>query len=970
MSMLQRWHVVSGDWQVLDDEARQRFWPLVADRLRVALGLEIEAGELHIDALALPFYRVPAPAAGSGRAGDGPGRARCYSLIQVGLAANIDFVGLERWCFFLWDGAGDLAPLDGLSKSIDAFNERVGIDLGDPGTDPGLARAAAYIEFFCAFLLASPADPEAFDRFHSPFLVLTSLESCGWSARTRQAVRRIAETDGSAYAGLRSGRPVAAAIAESGDTGSPGQRAIGGDRRIFRSVALTDTSRSLILLYGRTLFRARIQVAFSRFDAGAWRDATVTMLDDDGGQQLGGVPPLFVRSWPRRVAFYCADTSDSAAKISIRPGVLAGLLKDPCFLEASRGDQRAFAAIVASPAGLDSTQRLLRLLAVRHWGGPFGDAQISVAGNLELAASGEELQTRIHLVAPIRVEGDLIFSGATFVSPVVLEGWTVEGRIDGSGARALRSLKLGRFRVSNEIGIVSAQPGRVEYPDNAVKLEELRVDGSLDLGELLAEGGLSLQRARIGGRLVLEDVRLHRHAMGGQSGRFAAEHAEVDGSVEMARFVAFGVVQLSNARIGGDLDLSGAHFLGEDLDRRPAYVVEARKLSIGGDLLLNRYRPLDRDAGIGEVLPTLIGGGFDGENLEVEGSVFAFHCQVLGDLDLRSARIGRHVHVCGQPGANRQPAAARMTIVRGEISLYAARIGGNLVLDGTLCNHLDFNFLQAAALFVRPGEGAGLPLVVTPVHRSPAGLAESPIGMQMSQARIGGVSIDGVRIHGGLRAINLHVDGNFQLRTGEVAASFAHDRTDGALFDFALLVAAGAADARAAEAEWRRPDIWIEVGRRELRRAYRWLWREPARSGDYEAGFDRAPGRRSRTGRLRAAMQPRTPIASAVGGDIVLDGIDCAGNIDLLGVEARMLRLDGARISNKFRLAEDRPEPSGSGGHPLRTRLIGGLLLRNASIGGLSCLDRACVTGRVELCDSRLGGGASAIDCAFEAADS
>src|SRR5690606_19490425 len=113
----------------------------------------------------------------------------------------------------------------------------------------------------------------------------------------------------------------------------------------------------------------------------------------------------------------------------------------------------------------------------------------------------------------------------------------------------------------------------------------------------------------------------------------------------------------------------------------------------------------------------------------------------------------------------------------------------------------------------------------------------------------------------------------------------------------------------------------------------------------------------------------RTRVASAIDGDIVLDGIDCAGNLDLLLVEARMLSLDGARISNKFRLAEDRPGPSGRHDAAMRACLRGGLLLRNAVIGGVACLDRARVIGRVEWRDSRLDGGASAVDCVIEAVD-
>src|SRR5690606_13748849 len=116
-------------------------------------------------------------------------------------------------------------------------------------------------------------------------------------------------------------------------------------------------------------------------------------------------------------------------------------------------------------------------------------------------------------------------------SPVSLAGWQVEGRIDGCGARAMRSLSITEFRVENGIGRVSAQGlGLVEYPDSAVKLDELRIDGSLDLGSLDADGGIALRRAHVGGRLCLAGARLNPHAFEDESRKpspISAEHLEL-----------------------------------------------------------------------------------------------------------------------------------------------------------------------------------------------------------------------------------------------------------------------------------------------------------------------------------------------------------------------------------------------------------------------------------------------------------
>ncbi|ODT37435.1 MAG: hypothetical protein ABS55_03310 [Lautropia sp. SCN 70-15] len=948
MATVQGWHIVSGDWRALDDDRRRRFWPLVADRIRVALEFEIEAGQVEIDALELPFYR------GLRTGAEGQPVESCefvYELIQVGLPVDIDFVGLKRWCFFLWDGANDLVALDGLSSTIKEFDTRVGVDLGGDGEVLVHVRAAAYLEFFSAFLLGAykePRAPSRFDHCQSPFLLLDGAGRGAWVGAAAAAIRSLVAGDDGIYAELLHERPVAAGLEEFDDPVGDFAKAIKGPRRIFRSAAVDDHERSLILVFGRTVFRGQVELAFAQPEGAKWRKATVQMIDDDGGRIAADLPPIFVKSWHRRIAILAARVEALADEVTVRPATFAALLKDSRFRAASRGVMGSFLGIVGSSGTheRDELADLFRLLATRHWGGPLGAARARVMGDLELATSGEEVGTQIELEAPIRVAGHLVFAGVSFVSPVSLAGWQVEGRIDGCGARAMRSLSITEFRVENGIGRVSAQGlGLVEYPDSAVKLDELRIDGSLDLGSLDADGGIALRRAHVGGRLCLAGARLNPHAFEDESRKpspISAEHLELAGSLEMQGLRSHGPIALKAADIGGDVDLSGASIAYWAGASQWSWAsIDLENASIAGDLRINRYVRHGLEPGladdarvkaIDELAPTLLGGAVDAENARIGGSVLACHCHVLGDLDFRGARIAHNLSIFGLPGATPLPAAVRATVVDGEICAYEASVGGYIHLDGTVCRQIDLNFVDAKALFVHPEpeSGAGLPLIVVGL---PGGGAGSAACFSLDHARIGGISVKGLRLGAGLRGVGMRVEGDFRLNAADgMPSAFAEA---------------------------------LSCAERILEFAESLTEPESSRASRAGAGaIQRFRGEARRLVGEGEAQEASTVLHSRIDGSIRLDGLQCGGNLEMKGIGAGLVQLDGARIGNKFLLADEASAASDGGPGP-RAALQEGLRLRNAEVGGATCIDCADVGGPVEIRDSNLYGGLSAVDCRF-----
>ncbi|TXL65523.1 hypothetical protein [Zeimonas arvi] len=910
----------------------------MADRIRVALEFEIEAGRVAIDALELPFYR----GLRTGPEGQPVENGEfVYELIQVGLPVDIDFLGLKRWCFFLWDGETDLIALDGLSSTIHELNESIGIDLDSSGSAISRDRAATYLAFFCAFLVdefGKENGSAPFGRYLSPFPLMSGPSSRGWVPAAREAIAKAAV---GSFPEILIERPVAPSLdeftgASAGPDGSAGER-----KREFISAPITESARALVCLYGPSLHRAQFRLVFRNPRDGKWRNGEVVMVNDGDATSPDRLPPLFVKSWHRRVAFFCArEGPPPPDEVSIRPELFGALATDPDFLPAARGVPGAFERVLDR---LDEADRaavgdLLRLLAIRHWGGGLGERCIRIAGDLELASPGEEIATAIDLDAPIRVDGHLVFVGATFRAPVRLANWRIGGRVNGSGASALRSLTLANFRVENGIGRVAAdRPGRIEYPDNAIKLDELRVEGTLDLKSLHAQGGLSLRRANVGGRLTLARVRLGRHRVSGKPGALSAGHAVVGGSLDAEGLAADGELALSNARIGGDVDLSGAWVA------RPHGVV-AKSLSAGGDLHLNRYRGIGGEPPhIPDLAPTLIGGTFDAENATVEGSVYACHCHVLGNLDFRGADIGHNLTLYGVHGAGGLPPWARATIVLGEISAYGARVGGCVNIDGTICSQIEFNFLRAEALFVYPGTGSGLPLAVVPPAQSESSEpAEPPVCMHMSHARIGGVFAEGVQLGSALRAINMRIDGDFRLRVARrLAASIAAQRhVDMAPLEFAWRVALLAASDEPALPTVASAHAGLRAFAAEAER----LGNPVAAVDDPEEAFG--------------------ALACKVDGDVRLDGLDCGGNLDLGGIHARHVSLNGVRIANALCLADDRPAASGA----RRARIGGGLCLRNATVGGETRIDHCDAVGEIDVRDAELAGGLRVIDCRLEAA--
>jgi hypothetical protein len=199
--------------------------------------------------------------------------------------------------------------------------------------------------------------------------------------------------------------------------------------------------------------------------------------------------------------------------------------------------------------------------------------------------------------------------------------------------------------------------------------EQLETVGDFELARITAPG-VHLVRARIGGQLDLRGARLH----GGDGPALDAREVTVEHSVRCcedwnsrAPFRTRGGVLLSGARIGGDLDLSGAQLLCRD-----HAALDATNLAIAHNLL--------GGAGARSRAPLVIAGEMRLGGAHVAGRLELTGAQIRNGtetaLDADSIRVDKDVR-CHQD--TRTGVRFR---VRGLLRLSGARIGGKLDLSG------------------------------------------------------------------------------------------------------------------------------------------------------------------------------------------------------------------------------------------------------------------------------------------------
>ena len=344
----------------------------------------------------------------------------------------------------------------------------------------------------------------------------------------------------------------------------------------------------------------------------------------------------------------------------------------------------------------------------------------------------------------------------------------LDGILDLAGSRVAGCVRLERATVTGQLSLREAVAGD---GTDAVAATGLSVDGDVDLLHLEARGGVSLEAATVTGTVDLAHARVDapgRRALvlsyatiGGKldcwgmavDGETRANNCQVTAQLLMsaaqlsnpggvaffagglhvdggaffsAGFCARGTFRLIGARLDANLTLEGGTFDNPDgeavnLDRAVTRSLHGNDLTchgqlsmtgarIGGDLSLARAV---LDAGVGDV-------ALVAERAQVDGTLVLREVKALGEVNLRSIRVGERLLLQRAELRNPSLTACRLSraqitsdmfcdqlTVAGRLRLRGAVIGGAVTLTGAaLANPagkaFDARNIQVQELVLRP----------------------------------------------------------------------------------------------------------------------------------------------------------------------------------------------------------------------------------------------------------------------------
>ncbi|MEU4720745.1 hypothetical protein AB0G06_14045 [Nonomuraea dietziae] len=205
-----------------------------------------------------------------------------------------------------------------------------------------------------------------------------------------------------------------------------------------------------------------------------------------------------------------------------------------------------------------------------------------------------------------------------------------------------------------------------------------RVEGSVTLTSSVITKMADLSGARVGGQLDLSGSRLSPSDDVAFDGSGLLVEADLIGR---QGFLSTGEVRLQGARVAGSVYLEGATFAGE---------VRLRNANVSGDLVLS-------DASMDNAADTVL----DAEHLNVGGSMLCSRVTTHGEIKLYSAHVTGQLVFIGahldNPGGSALISEDGLTtggsvlfsdaVVRGAILMYRATVGGMLSFMNARLDH-------------------------------------------------------------------------------------------------------------------------------------------------------------------------------------------------------------------------------------------------------------------------------------------
>jgi hypothetical protein len=309
-----------------------------------------------------------------------------------------------------------------------------------------------------------------------------------------------------------------------------------------------------------------------------------------------------------------------------------------------------------------------------------------------------------------------------------IRGARIEGPLDFEGATLLHRLSLIRCAIPEGILLTDARARRIDLSGSYIRglhADGLAAEGDLVLSGLICAGEVRLLRARIGGNLECTGARLENP----NGNALSADGMTVEGDVFLRQgFHATGEVRLLGAHIKGQLICTGAR-----LENPNGDALSADGMTVEGGVFLRQgfhatgaVRLLGARIGgnlecIGARLENPNGDALSADGMTVEGDVFlrqGFHA--TGEVRLPGARIGGNLECTG----------ARLENPNGD-----ALSADGMTVEGDV--FLDERFHATGAVRLRGARIRGRLVCTEARFENPNGIA-----LNLEHARLGGIEDD------------------------------------------------------------------------------------------------------------------------------------------------------------------------------------------------------------------------------------
>ncbi len=368
---------------------------------------------------------------------------------------------------------------------------------------------------------------------------------------------------------------------------------------------------------------------------------------------------------------------------------------------------------------VDSSVRTVRITGSDLPG--FDGTRLRLDGILDLAGSRVGGCVRLEHA---KVSGQLSMRGAVAgggAEAVAATGLSVDGQVDCEGLEARGGVSLEGATVT---GTVSLRGARIAAPgEQALVLSYATIGGKLNCRELTVDGETRAINCQVAGQLSMTAARLSNP--GGMA--FFAGGLQVGGGAFFSvGFSVYGAFRLIGARFAANLTIEGSTFdnpggtavnldravtgsvYGDDLTCRGEFsMIGAR---VGGDVSMARAV---LDAGTAR-------RALNAERAQVDGILVLTEAKALGEVNLRSVRVGERLLLLRADLRNPPHIACRLSraqvtsdmfcdglTVTGQLRLAGTVIGGSLTLtNAVLANPggsaLDAKSLQVQELVLHP----------------------------------------------------------------------------------------------------------------------------------------------------------------------------------------------------------------------------------------------------------------------------